>query len=241
MPYSFEEVQVTIEEGVTALHLAAKFGHICVVQVLLETGRFKAVNDATVHLHYSALHIAARYGHYVVATALLQSGRFNAVNALDVFGSSALHFAAGYGSSDVAKVLLEEPRFTKATRSVSHYSAIDDTISCNAPYSAIGFRGKLFLRYPPPPRPVFGPAIVQFDGEKWGCSSDRLRCHRKHSPTGVLLHLSHDRGGGGISVGSLIIAVYWQRGFEVKNSYFEIALFISGPPKTPTHPHEDPP
>ena len=32
---------------------------------------------------------------------------------------------------------------------VSHYSAIGDTISCDAPYSAMGFRGKLFLRYPP--------------------------------------------------------------------------------------------
>ena len=32
---------------------------------------------------------------------------------------------------------------------VSHYSAIGDTILCDAPYSAIGFRGKLFLRYPP--------------------------------------------------------------------------------------------
>ena len=31
---------------------------------------------------------------------------------------------------------------------VSHYSAIGDTISCDAPCSAIGFRGKLFLRYP---------------------------------------------------------------------------------------------
>ena len=26
-----------------------------------------------------------------------------------------------------------------------HYSAIGDTISCDAPYSAIGFRGKRFL------------------------------------------------------------------------------------------------
>ena len=38
---------------------------------------------------------------------------------------------------------------------VSHYSAIGDTISCDAPYSAIGFRGKLFLRYPLV-RSVFG-------------------------------------------------------------------------------------
>ena len=35
---------------------------------------------------------------------------------------------------------------------VSHYSVIGDTIWCDAPQNAIGFRGKLFLRYPP----VFG-------------------------------------------------------------------------------------
>ena len=37
----------------------------------------------------------------------------------------------------------------KSSGLVSHYSAIGDTISCDAPYSAIGIRGKLFLRYPP--------------------------------------------------------------------------------------------
>ena len=31
---------------------------------------------------------------------------------------------------------------------VSHYSAIGDTISRDAPYSTIGFRDKLCLRYP---------------------------------------------------------------------------------------------
>ena len=38
---------------------------------------------------------------------------------------------------------------------VSHYSAIGDTISCDAPYSAIGVRGKFFLRCPLD-RPGFG-------------------------------------------------------------------------------------
>ena len=38
---------------------------------------------------------------------------------------------------------------------VSHYGAIGDTISCDAPCSAIGFRGKLLLRYPLV-RSVFG-------------------------------------------------------------------------------------
>ena len=32
---------------------------------------------------------------------------------------------------------------------VSHYRAIGDTILCDAPYSAIGSRGKFFLRCPP--------------------------------------------------------------------------------------------
>ena len=34
-----------------------------------------------------------------------------------------------------------------------------------------------------------------FLGKKWGCSSDSLRYHRKRCATGVLLHLSRDRGG----------------------------------------------
>ena len=66
-------------------------------------------------------------------------------------------------------------------------STIGDTISCDAPYSTIGFRGKVFLRCPP---------------SKACLWTDSLRYHRKHSATGVLLHLSRD-GGDGISVGLL--------------------------------------
>ena len=53
----------------------------------------------------------------------------------------------------VQKVCAKEVRahfsFPILLNLVSHYSAIADTILCDAPYSAIGFRGKLFLRYPP--------------------------------------------------------------------------------------------
>ena len=77
---------------------------------------------------------------------------------------------------------------------VSHNSAIGDTISCNAPCSAIGFRGKLFLQYPPS-KACLWIAIGHLYRKKWGCSSDSLRYHRKHSATGVLLHLSRDMGG----------------------------------------------
>ena len=66
---------------------------------------------------------------------------------------------------------------------VSHYSAIGDTVSCDAPYSAMGFRGKFFLRCPPCWVSLWI-AIGHFYGKKWGCSSDSLRYHRKHSATG---------------------------------------------------------
>ena len=54
---------------------------------------------------------------------------------------------------------------------------------------------------------------------KWGCSSDSLRYHRKHSATGVLLHLSHHRGG--ISVGSLSTWLGTRCMYERKLSLFE--------------------
>ena len=69
---------------------------------------------------------------------------------------------------------------------VSHCCAIGDTMSCDAPYSAIGFGGKLFLRYPPS-KACLWIAIGHFYGKRWGCSSDSLRHHRKHSATGVYL------------------------------------------------------
>ena len=51
---------------------------------------------------------------------------------------SAIGAEFGEGGCDEAEIL------------VSHKSAIGDTISCDAPYSAIGFRGNFFfLRCPP--------------------------------------------------------------------------------------------
>ena len=47
------------------------------------------------------------------------------------------------------EVFFSEDFSLERARLVSHYSAIGDTISRDGPYSAIGFRGKLFLRYPP--------------------------------------------------------------------------------------------
>ena len=73
--------------------------------------------------------------------------------------------------------------FLIAAYLVSHYSAIGDAISCDAPYCAIGFRGKLFCDTPLV-RSVFGLQKAIFYGKKWGCGSDSLRYHRKHSAKG---------------------------------------------------------
>ena len=43
-------------------------------------------------------------------------------------------------------------------------------------------------------------AIGHFDGKKWGCSSDTLRYHRKHSVTGLTRQVSRNRGGGVVSL-----------------------------------------
>ena len=64
---------------------------------------------------------------------------------------------------------------------VFYYSAIGDTILCDAPYSAKGFRGELCLRYPPC-EICLGTAIGHFYGKKWGCSSDSLSERIKHAP-----------------------------------------------------------
>ena len=85
----------------------------------------------------------------------------------------------------------------KISNSVSHYSAIGDTISCDAPYSAIGLRGKFFFS-------AISPLVgLVLDCDRPFFTKRSLRYHREHSATGVLLHLSRDSGGGG-HVGRLI-------------------------------------
>ena len=104
------------EDGLTALNLAAKFGHVAVAETLLETSRFeRAVNASTFVIEYSALHMASCHGQQGVAEALLTSRAFKAVNALDFRGSSALHPAAEFGKSGLVDLLLRHPRFQIAS------------------------------------------------------------------------------------------------------------------------------
>ena len=49
---------------------------------------------------------------------------------------------------------------------------------CDAPYTAIGFRGTFFLRCPPS-QACLWLATGHLYGKKWGCSSESLRYHKK--------------------------------------------------------------
>ena len=66
---------------------------------------------------------------------------------------------------------------------------------CATPLWRDGLQKQVFSAMPP----LLGLSLDcdrgHFFGKKWGCSSDNLRYHRKHSSTGVLLHLSRDEGG----------------------------------------------
>ena len=71
---------------------------------------------------------------------------------------------------------------------MSQCSTIGDTMSCDTPYSAIGFRRKLFLQYPPPSKACVWTAIGNLHRTKWECSSDSLRHHTKHSSENPRAH-----------------------------------------------------
>ncbi|RPB22045.1 ankyrin, partial [Terfezia boudieri ATCC MYA-4762] len=55
----------------TALHIAAKKGHLEVVKVLLDKG---ATINAMTHVNRTALHMAAENGHLEVVKVLLDKG-----------------------------------------------------------------------------------------------------------------------------------------------------------------------
>jgi ankyrin repeat protein len=92
-----------VQEGYTALHLAASQGQHAMLQLLLERGA--APNARTAQGH-SPLHYAAEKNHSHVAQALL-AARPDGVHLMDDDGDTPLHWAAHYGHAQVARTLLE--------------------------------------------------------------------------------------------------------------------------------------
>lgn len=98
-----EQVRGYSEDGLTALHLAAFFGHEAVVAELLDRGaRVDALsrNDS----ESMPLHAAVAGGHRSAATLLLERGA--PVDAQEEGGVTALHAAARRGNADLVRLLL---------------------------------------------------------------------------------------------------------------------------------------
>jgi hypothetical protein len=88
--------------GLTALHLAARYGQTAVVELLLEA---KAQPEVTSKSGVTPLMVAAWQGHLAVVKALLEKGV--SVAAADSEGQTAIMYAAASGNADVVQMLLD--------------------------------------------------------------------------------------------------------------------------------------
>ena len=89
---------------VTALHIAAREGHLEVVRLLLQAGADK---DASNGDGLTALHFAARPGHSEVVRLLLEAGADKDAATTHGVTVTALHIAAQEGHLEVVRLLLE--------------------------------------------------------------------------------------------------------------------------------------
>lgn len=88
------------------LPLAARNGHLEVVQKLIEVGKRELVM-LTKNNGISALHVAAEMGHLEVVRALIEVGGRELVMLTNDNVQSALHYAAAEGHLDIVRALLE--------------------------------------------------------------------------------------------------------------------------------------
>lgn len=91
------------DEGLRPLHLAALYGHLSVIQILLEHG--SEIEARTQHDLDTALHLAARQGHESAVQALLVAGAD--IGSTNGKVMTALHSAARHGHGSVVQMLLK--------------------------------------------------------------------------------------------------------------------------------------
>ena len=83
----------------TALHLAADYGHVEVVETLLSQG---ADIDAENDMNYTALHIAVEGDHKDIVRILLENGADSLPNR---FGETPLEMAVEKGHTEMVEIL----------------------------------------------------------------------------------------------------------------------------------------
>ena len=102
-PNTFSDGHLTffLQNGLNALHLASKEGHVSVVDELLARG---AKIDAATKKGNTALHIASLAGQEVVVKVLVENG--SAVNVQSQNGFTPLYMAAQENHDGVVRFLL---------------------------------------------------------------------------------------------------------------------------------------
>lgn len=106
------------EGGITPLIIAANFGHLDILKLLLETKPKVDVNKRNDHGE-TALFLAAQEGYLEIVQALLQAGADPNIAKLN--GVTPLFIAAQYGHIDIVKELLDakaDPQLARKTDSI---------------------------------------------------------------------------------------------------------------------------
>ncbi|PSN49741.1 hypothetical protein C0J52_08481 [Blattella germanica] len=89
------------DRGFTALHVACLFGHLLVVELLINSGANVNISD---YSGSTPLHYAAAKGHQNALLLLLHSG--STINVCDNDGNTPLHLASNNGHEECVKALL---------------------------------------------------------------------------------------------------------------------------------------
>ena len=96
------DVKAVLENGMTALHVAAIFGHIEIVELLIANGA--DVNATDNKFGATSLYGAAGAGQKDIAELLISNGAI--VNAKIPRGDTALHAAIMFGHKEVIELLI---------------------------------------------------------------------------------------------------------------------------------------
>jgi len=105
--------------GSSLLHMAAMYGHLEIVKLLLDS--HVNVNQARQD-GCTPLHLAAINGHTAIVNALLQAGA--KVNQGNNINTSALYVAAEHGQAEVAKLLLQVGADINQSRTTDNWNPL---------------------------------------------------------------------------------------------------------------------